>query len=153
MKTVTAILFAAAIVAAQQPDGAGVNSPWKSSEVIHAADLAKMVGKQQPLLLHIGFDKFYNSKHIPGSIYAGPGRTPEGLAVLRKAVANVPKDREIVLYCGCCPWDHCPNMKPAYNLLRQLGYTKIRVTEIPDSFAKDWIEKGYPVETGAPASR
>jgi hypothetical protein len=146
-KTAFAILFVVGALVAQQPDGAGVNSPWTSSEVIRVDDLVKMCAKKQaPNLYHIGFDRFYNSKHIPGSVYAGPGRTDEGLAALKKAVANVPKDAELVLYCGCCPWDHCPNMKPAYKLLRELGYTKIRVVEIPTSFQKDWTEKGYPVE-------
>jgi len=147
-RSIPAILFTLGVLAAQQPDGAGVNSPWNSPEVLKTDDLARMVTKKQtpPHLIHVGFDRFYNSKHIPGSIYAGPGRTDEGLAALKKAVANVPKDAEIVLYCGCCPWDHCPNMKPAYKLLRSLGYTRIKVTEIPDSFQKNWIEKGYPVE-------
>ena len=36
-------------------------------------------------------------------------------------------------------------MKPAYTLLHRLGYTKIRVVEIPNSFGKDWVDKGYPV--------
>ena len=84
-------------------------------------------------------------------MYAGPGNKEEGLAELKKAVADVPKDRQIVLYCGCCPWDHCPNMKPAYSLLHSLGYTKIKVVEIPNNFAKDWVDKGLPVE-GATAS-
>ena len=132
---------------AQQPNGAGVNPPWSKAEVIHADDLAKIVhAKSDALLVQVGFLVQFNSKHIPGAVHAGPGREEAGIAELKKAVANVPKDREIVLYCGCCPWDHCPNMKPAYNLLHGLGYTKIRVTEIPTSFLKDWVEKGLPVE-------
>lgn len=152
MKSLSAILLTLGVLAAQQPNGAGVNSPWTSAEVIQIDDLAKMVAKKQTAnVYHIGFERFYKSKHIPGTIYAGEGRTDAGLAELKKAVANVPKDAQIVLYCGCCPWDHCPNMKPAYNLLRRLGYTRIKVTEIPNSFQKDWTEKGYPVE-GASAS-
>ena len=98
----------------------------------------------------------YKSKHIPGSVYAGPGSKEAGLDDLKKAVAGVAKDRQILLYCGCCPWDHCPNMKPAYSLLKSLGYTNIKVMEIPQNFAKDWVEKGYPVEgatTGSPPAQ
>jgi len=143
-----AVIVAAAAMFAQQPNGAGVNSPWTPGEVMHIDDLSKIVQTKSvaPLLLQVGFAIQYKSKHIPGAIYAGPGREDAGLAELKKAVANVPKDREIVLYCGCCPWDHCPNMKPAYTLLHGLGYTKIRVVEIPDSFLKDWVDKGLPVE-------
>lgn len=116
--------------------------------MIRVDELAKMVQAKSnaPLVVQVGFLVQFNSKHIPGAIHAGPGREDAGLAELKKAVANVPKDRQIVLYCGCCPWDHCPNMKPAYNLLRSLGYTKIKVTEIPNNFLKDWAEKGLPVE-------
>ncbi|MBZ5604969.1 MAG: rhodanese-like domain-containing protein [Acidobacteriia bacterium] len=152
MKPVAAILVAVGALAAQQPDGAAINPPWSSAEVIHAADLAKMVGKNQPRVFQVGFAQLYKSKHVPGSIYAGPALSDEGLAALKKAVANVPKDAQIVLYCGCCPWDHCPNMKPAYKLLHGLGYSKIKIVEIPNNFATDWVEKGYPVEGNTASS-
>ena len=50
---------------------------------------------------------------------------------------------------GCCPWDHCPNMKPAFKVLHELGYTKVRVVEIPQSFKIDWMDKGFAVEGSA----
>jgi hypothetical protein len=43
-------------------------------------------------------------------------------------------------------------MKPAYRLLESLGYKNIKVVEIPTNFAKDWVEKGFPV-AGNSASR
>jgi thiosulfate/3-mercaptopyruvate sulfurtransferase len=143
-----AILFAAGAMIAQQPNGAAINPPWTSADVLNIDDLSKIVQTKSnaPLLLQVGFAIQYKSKHIPGAVYAGPGREDAGLAELKKAVANVPKDRQIVLYCGCCPWDHCPNMKPAFTLLHGLGYAKVRVVEIPSSFLKDWAEKGLPVE-------
>ncbi len=78
---------------------------------------------------------------IPGSVYAGPGSKDAGLDELKKAVAGVAKDRQILLYCGCCPSDHCPNMKPAYSLLKSLGYKNIKIMEIPTNFAKDWVKR------------
>src|SRR5206468_1495447 len=105
------LLFTLGVLLAQQPDGAAINPPWTASEVMQPGDLAKSMGKKNgPRVFQVGFAQLYKSKHIPGSVYAGPGRTEEGLADLKKAVANVPKDAQIVLYCGCCPWDHCPNM-------------------------------------------
>jgi hypothetical protein len=144
-----------AVMFAQQPNGAGINPPWTAADVIHVDDLAKIVQakeKNAPVLLQVGFTVQFDSKHIPGAVHAGPGREEAGLAELKKAVANVPKDRQILLYCGCCPWDHCPNMKPAYSLLHSLGYTKVKVVEIQTSFLKDWVEKGLPVE-GATAGQ
>ncbi|HUA82942.1 MAG TPA: rhodanese-like domain-containing protein [Bryobacteraceae bacterium] len=149
MKIFTAALLAISSIAllAQQPNGAGVNSPWPSSQVISPADLARSLKGLDAAILQVGFAKLYDVKHIPGSIYAGPAS--HDLEPLKKALAGVPKNREIVLYCGCCPWDHCPNMKPAYNLLKSLGYTKIKVMEIPNNFGSDWVDKGYPVEGSA----
>jgi thiosulfate/3-mercaptopyruvate sulfurtransferase len=150
MKTLPVMFFVLGALWAQQPDGAAINPPWTSADVLHAEDLARMVkDKSAPPVYQVGFAVMYNGKHVPGSIYAGPGRTDAGLVELKKAVAGVPKDKLIVLYCGCCPWDHCPNMKPAYKLLQSLGYSKIKVVEIPTNFATDWIAKGYPVEGSA----
>jgi len=130
-------------------NGAGINSPWTQDQVIHAADLNQLIGDKQavqPKIFHVGFEVLYKSKHVPGAMYAGPGSKDAGLDALKLAVANAPKDSEIVLYCGCCPWDHCPNMKPAFTLLHGMGFTKIKIVELPTNFATDWIDKGYPVE-------
>jgi len=130
-------------------NGAGINSPWAQDQVIHPTELNRMLSDKpaaRPKVLHVGFEILYKGKHIPGSIYAGPGSKDAGLDALKLAVANAPKDSEIILYCGCCPWDHCPNMKPAFNLLHGMGFTKIKILEIPTNFATDWTAQGYPVE-------
>ena len=99
-----------------------------------------------PAMIHVGFNVLYRSKHIAGSIYAGPAAKPEGLAMLKAAVEKLPRDREIVIYCGCCPWDHCPNVKPAMELLKQMGFTRAKALYVPDNLKVDWIDRGYPVE-------
>jgi thiosulfate/3-mercaptopyruvate sulfurtransferase len=100
-------------------------------------------------IFHVGPNLLYRGKHIPGSTYAGFASTPDGLQALKQAVEKLPRDREMILYCGCCPWDRCPNIKPAVELLRQMGFTRVKALSIPTSFAKDWIDQGYPVEAGA----
>lgn len=102
-------------------------------------------------IIHVGFEFMYRGKHIPHSIYAGPARSPEGLAALKKAVADLPRDREIVVYCGCCPYEMCPNVRPALAALRAMGFTRVRALMIPTNFATDWVNHGYPVEDGAAA--
>src|SRR5438477_11917361 len=82
--------------------------PWSSSDVVQPAEVAKDI--KSPLLIHVGFPVLYREVHIPGSQYAGPGSKEEGIADLKKAVAAQPRDREILLYCGCCPMDTCPNI-------------------------------------------
>jgi thiosulfate/3-mercaptopyruvate sulfurtransferase len=117
--------------------------PWKPAELIPPKEVAAMLpGK--PVLFHVGFGTLYRNKHIPGSIYVGAGNTDKGLESLRQAAAKLPRNREIVIYCGCCPWDKCPNMRPAFRVLKEMGFTRVRAMYTPTNFARDWIEKGYP---------
>jgi thiosulfate/3-mercaptopyruvate sulfurtransferase len=102
----------------------------------------------RPAIFHVGPNLLYRNKHIPGSIYAGPGSRPEGLEALKVAAGKLPRDREIILYCGCCPWSNCPNVKPAVELLKQMGFTHVKAMFVETNFAKDWTDKGYPVEAG-----
>jgi hypothetical protein len=121
--------------------------PWSGGDVMAPEQLAKDV--KSPLLIHVGFPVLYRATHIPGSVYAGPGSTAEGVEALKKAVAGQPKDRDIVLYCGCCPMEKCPNIRPAFAALHEMGFTKVRVVSIPTNFKTDWIDKGYPTEKRA----
>ena len=115
---------------------------------MQATDLVHVLssGKQQPLILQVGSRIFFAESHIKGSRYAGPGSQPNGLKLLQDTVATQPKDRSIVLYCGCCPWNHCPNVGPAFQRLRELGYSRVKVLYLPNNFGDDWVAKGYPTD-------
>jgi thiosulfate/3-mercaptopyruvate sulfurtransferase len=102
------------------------------------------------LIIQVGPNVLYRSKHIPRAMYAGPASRPEGLELLKKAVEKLPREREIIVYCGCCPWGNCPNVKPAMSLLKEMGFTNAKAMYVETSFAKDWIDKGHPVESGTP---
>ena len=97
----------------------------------------------------MAFPVLYRAKHIQHAIFAGPGSKPEGIEELKKAVANLPKDSDIVVYCGCCPMERCPNLRPAYRTLKELGFNHVRVLEIPTNMHTDWYSKNYPSEAGA----
>ena len=118
--------------------------PWTASDVVQPKVVAKDI--KTPLLLQVGFDVLYRAAHITGSVYAGPASKPEGIEALKKAVAGQPKDREIVLYCGCCPWDKCPNIRPAFAALHEMGFTRVKVMMVPENLKADWDDKGYPTE-------
>lgn len=127
---------ATAIPAAQQI------SPEQLSNLLQGPNTRK------PLLLHVGSHVLYAQAHIPGSEYIGPGSTEAGLQQLRKRVDSLPRTKFIVLYCGCCPWGHCPNVKPANDSLRAMGFTKVKVLYIADNFGTNWVDKGYPTAKG-----
>lgn len=124
--------------------------PWSRAEVLEPAALAQTLKSgKEPAIVSVTFAVLYRSRHIPKAINAGPASTPEGIEALKKAVANLPKDAEIVVYCGCCPMTKCPNIRPAYRTLKELGYTHIRILDIPTNMHTDWYSKGYPSEPGS----
>lgn len=122
-----------------------------AAQQIAAEDLVKLLqasGKEKPLILQVGSHVLYQQAHIPGSEYTGPASTETGLAQLRKRVESLPRAKFIVLYCGCCPWGHCPNVKPANDALRAMGFTNVKVLYIADNFGTNWVDKGYPTAKG-----
>lgn len=102
----------------------------------------------KPLVLQVGSHVLFAEAHIPGSEYVGPGSQPAGLQQLQNRVASVARTKLIVLYCGCCPWQRCPNVGPAFAKLRQMGFSNVKVLYLADNFGADWAAKGYPVEQG-----
>jgi rhodanese-related sulfurtransferase len=122
---------------------------WMAADfpVVEPKDLAASLAKgPAPAIFQVGPNVLYRSKHIPGAVYAGPGSRAEGLDLLKAAAGKLPRDRQVVIYCGCCPWDHCPNVKPAMELLKSMGFAHVKAMYLPDSFKASWIDRGYPVE-------
>ncbi len=111
-------------------------------------EILKTPGTPKPIIFQVGFRVLYDHGHIPGAEYAGPASSEDGLASLRKRVASLPRDRFIVLYCGCCPWTHCPNIRPAAAELRKMGFTNVKLLHLTTSFEFDWVKKGYPSVQG-----
>ncbi len=103
-------------------------------------------GKAKPLILQVGFSMMYREAHIAGAQYAGPASQAAGQSLLRKTVEKLNRNTPIVIYCGCCPWGHCPNMWPAYQLLHEMGFTNLKALYLPDNFGTDWVSKGYLVD-------
>jgi hypothetical protein len=132
------LLFSALVFGA---DELTPNDTVKPEQVVQNAN--------NPLLIHVGFSVLYRAAHITRSEYAGPASTAEGIEALKKMVAGQPLGQEIVLYCGCCPFDKCPNVRPAFAALRELGYTNVKVIMLPENLKTDWIDKGYPTEKRA----
>ena len=122
-----------------------------SPVLMQADELVRLLksAKPKPLVFFVGPRAFYQQSHGPGAEFLGPTARPEGLEKLRTHAASLPKDTPIVIYCGCCPWVHCPNIHPAYSELKKMGFTRLRVLYLEKSFGTDWAEKGYPVEKGS----
>lgn len=133
-------------LAAQEPA-----SSIPAANLIEPSELAARLqspSAEKPLILQVGSRLLYSEAHIVGAEYAGPGGEAAGLRALRARVHGLPKDALIVLYCGCCPWSRCPNIAPAFNELRSLGFTRVEALHITDNFGTDWVQKGYPALKG-----
>lgn len=143
----TSVIFVAAFVFAQAPVKPVDDIPAASQ--MQPADLVQaMKSAQKPLVLYVGPKAFYAQAHIPGAELIGPVGKQEGMDKLRARAASLPKDEVVVIYCGCCPWDHCPNIRPAFAELKKQGFTKVRVLYLATSFGADWKDKGLPVASG-----
>ena len=129
---------------------APVARPIPEARLIHAKELAEALAgpaAQRPAVLHVGYHVLYRGGHIAGSRYIGPASKPEGLQALREgAVRKLPRAKPIVLYCGCCPWTDCPNMRPAYAAVESTGRT-VKILYIAKNLQKDWIDAGLPTES------
>ncbi len=124
------------------------SDPWRASEILDPAQLAKDIGAQRSgtSILCVGFPVLYRAAHITNAALAGPCSKTEGLAALRAAVQKLSHEQALVLYCGCCPFDKCPNIRPAYTEVRKAGVSRVKVLYLPTNLHTDWIVKGYPIE-------
>jgi thiosulfate/3-mercaptopyruvate sulfurtransferase len=133
---------------AQQP-AAPADTAIPAQAILQPAELVQMLNTSaKPLVLQTGSHVLFAEAHIPGAEYAGPAGKSEGIEALRARVNGLNKDRLIVLYCGCCPWVRCPNIRPAYEELRKLGFINVKALYIAQDFGTDWVDKGYPVAKG-----
>lgn len=125
-------------------------NPWSATQTVQPGDLLKELSdpKSAPAILFVGFQRLYAAGHIKGAQYHGTGGSADGLAEIKSWAASQPRSLNLVIYCGCCPMERCPNIRPAFTALRDLGFTKLRVLVLPTSFAVDWAEKGFPYDKG-----
>jgi thiosulfate/3-mercaptopyruvate sulfurtransferase len=122
--------------------------PWTPAQTVQAADLVKELagGSPAPTVLYVGFQRLYDAGHMRGAQYHGSGSKAEGIAEIQKWADSLSRSTNLVIYCGCCPMEKCPNIRPAFMALRKMGFTNLRVLILPNSFLVDWAEKGLPYE-------
>jgi hypothetical protein len=153
----SALLFFLAFLAASfafppvRGDEKKSTDPWPSSQALEPSVLAKMLTDKYssvPTVIFVGFRSLYAGGHIPQAAFHGTASTEQGLAELKSWADSLPRSTDLVIYCGCCPFDHCPNVRPAYTALDAMGFKKLRVLVLPTNFATDWADKGYPMQKG-----
>lgn len=128
------------------------SEPWTEAQTVKPADLVKEMedakSANKPVVVCSGFKFLYDGGHVPGAVYHGPASKPEGVDGLKKWAQGIPRSSNVVVYCGCCPFEKCPNIRPAFEALRSMGFQHLRVLVLPNNFAKDWVGQGYAYDKG-----
>lgn len=97
----------------------------------------KLDRREAVILLEALPEKYFLHSHLPGAINLPLDRLEE---IAKAELAD--KAAEIVTYCANAA---CKNSGIAAEKLAALGYSNVRAYE---GGKQDWIEAGYPVETG-----
>ena len=119
------------------------NEPWRQDQLIEPSALVVILNDssaKQPLVYSIGF-----GGGIKNSIVEGPVKDSVNLLKWKNELENLPRNTNIIIYCGCCPFEHCPNIRPAFKLLNEMGFTNQKLLDLSHNLKADWIDKRYPV--------
>jgi hypothetical protein len=82
---------------------------------------------------------------IKDAVDMGVAHEKENLDKLKEFLSKEKRDRQIVIYCGCCPFERCPNIRPAFKLLNDMKFTNQKLLNLSHNLKADWINYGYPM--------
>jgi thiosulfate/3-mercaptopyruvate sulfurtransferase len=125
------------------PENSPAQNPinWTSKELTEPSALAAVLktNKDLPVIYSVGPESV-----IPNSIDIGMAKDEKNLANFKKQISKLSKSTNILIYCGCCPFEHCPNVRPVIALLQSMQFTNYHLLNLPHNIKIDWIAKGYP---------
>ena len=141
-KIIKLFVFITSIIIAQRTFAQNPEN-WTDKQLLEPAELAQtlQLGKDVPVIISVG-----PGATIPNSIETGMAKEKDNIDTLKSKLAAMPKDAKIVIYCGCCPFEHCPNVRPAIAALKEMKFTNYKLLDLPHNIKADWIDKGYPVK-------
>ena len=125
------------------PQKLELKNNWTKKDLMEPAKLAALIKNPnlaKPLIFNIGV-----VDNILGAKSFGAADKKENLVRLRKALSVLPKTTAIVIYCGCCPFGRCPNVRPAFQVLKDGGFVNAKLLNLPTNIKTDWTDKGYPL--------
>lgn len=119
--------------------------PWDITQLVYPADLVKTLNDpaaKKPAIICVGAVDL-----IKGAVKTEhAASTLAGIEDLKYILSKYGKDKEIIIYCGCCKLKTCPNIKPAFEYAIEVGYKNAKVLYLPKNLSEDWTELGYPME-------
>lgn len=114
---------------------------WTNDQLIEPSELSAIIksGKNIPVIFSVGPGAI-----ITGSKDIGMVKETDNLKKFKEQLDSLSKDAPVIIYCGCCPFEHCPNVRPAIQLLKDMNFTSYKLLNLPHNIKIDWIDKGYP---------
>ena len=146
-KKITLFTLFAAVLTVFVFQGYSINpqssEPWTPHQLMEPSDLAKVLNDPkapQPIVYCIGPQAV-----IKNSIFIGSTQGKDNLNKLKQQLDKLPRNANIVIYCGCCPFAVCPNVRPAFALLNEMKFKNHKLLNLPRNIKVDWIDHDYPV--------
>ena len=121
-----------------------LSTPWNAQQIMQPEELVKLMNNknvEQPLILNIGF-----AGNIKNATEVGASSEADGINKLKTKLRTVAKNKLIVFYCGCCPYKNCPNIRPAFKALKDMGFSNFKLLDLPENLKIDWINKNFPMQ-------
>lgn len=120
---------------------AQINANWTNKQLMEPSELAGIINDHNDSVIIISVGPFSS---IPGSLHVGMVSEQQGLDKFKAQLNSLNKSQKIVIYCGCCPFEHCPNVRPAIDVLKEMNFTNYYLLNLPNNLRINWIDKGYP---------
>jgi hypothetical protein len=136
-KYITPLLIAIAALIA-------ISFTYPAEKLLEPAKLAEIIKDPKaikPMIINVG-----PTPLIKGAKFIGAAEDPANKERLKSMVKDLPKGKDIVLYCGCCKLEDCWNIHEADKIMTSMGFTNYRILNMPEDFTVDWHTKGYPIE-------
>lgn len=124
--------------------GTATAQTWKKEQLMPTADLAAKLNAttgDKPVVFNVG-----PMENIKTAKFVGRGTSVTAIDKMKQELSMENKNKTVVIYCGCCSFSSCPNIKPAFDALVAAGFKNTKVLEIPEGIKPDWVAKGYPME-------
>lgn len=136
------LFFVLLFILSFQKSNAQTSPNWTKDQLLEPAALAQTIttAKETPVIFSVGPGAL-----IPHSITIGMTNDKANVDRLKKQLKGRSKTSEVVIYCGCCPFEKCPNVRPAIDVLKELHFTSYKLLNLPHNLKADWIDKGYPI--------
>ena len=141
-KSLTSLILAIILLSAQKTIAQNPIN-WTPDQLMDPSQLSAILkdNKNVPVIFSIGPGGI-----IPHAKDIGMVKEAENMKLFKDELGKLPKDTQTVVYCGCCPYEHCPNVRPAIQLLKDMKFTNFKLLDLPHNIKIDWINKGYPIQ-------